>query len=112
MGTANGVPRSDLPGVNTQVVDHTGEFPVSTKIYTNINKAAFDTYTIIGTPTGRWVPGINDCNTWVDTVIKNSTPHDIEFNFLGFSIPIVRNIVIYQDGSVRRPDGTKVGRIK
>jgi hypothetical protein len=55
MGTANGVPQSDAPGVQTQVVDHTGQVPTSTQTFTGVDKTALATYTKVGTPTGPWI---------------------------------------------------------
>lgn len=52
MGTAQGVPQSDAPGVQTQVVDHTGQVATSTQTFTGVDKAALATYTQVGTPTG------------------------------------------------------------
>ena len=109
MGTAHGVPQSDYPGVETQVVDHTGQVPTSTETFTSVDKAALDTYTKVGTPTGRWVPGVNDCNTWAKNVIGQSTPHNI-YGYLavpGAGIPILlnQNVVVYADGSIHPPGG-------
>jgi len=106
MGTAKGVPKSDAPGVETQVVDHTGQVPTSTQTYTGVDKAALATYTKVGTPTGRWVPGANDCNTWAHGVISQSTPHDVT-EFMGpRSAPVVmHNVVVYVDGSIHSPGG-------
>lgn len=108
MGTAQGVPQSDAPGVQTQVVDHTGQVPTSTQTFTGVNKAALATYTKVGTPTGRWVPGVNDCNTWAHGAINNSTPHDITMtNPMAVGPPIVlyHNVVVYADGSIHSPGG-------
>ena len=77
MGTAAGVPQSDMPGVRTQVVDHAGQVPTSTTTYANVDRKALNTYLATGTPTGRWMPGVNDCNTWAESTIMKSTPHDI-----------------------------------
>jgi RHS repeat-associated protein len=104
MGTAKGVPQSDAPGVQTQVVDHTGQVPTSTQTFTGVDKAALATYTKVGTPTGRWVPGVNDCNTWAHNAISQSTPHNI-YGYLavpGAGIPILlhQNAVVYADGSI------------
>jgi RHS repeat-associated protein len=100
MGTAKGVPQSDAPGVKTQVVDHTGQVPTSTQTFTGVNKAALATYTQVGTPTGRWVPGVNDCNTWAHNAINQSTPHDIYPGLPGISAVLYHNAVVYADGSI------------
>jgi RHS repeat-associated protein len=103
MGTAKGVPQSDAPGVKTQVVDHTGQVPTKTVTYTNVDKTAINTYLKVGTPTGRWVPGVNDCNTWVANAIHQSTPHDITMVVpMSNAPPIVlyHNAVVYADGSI------------
>ena len=112
MGTAQGVPQSDAPGVQTQVVDHTGQVATSTQTFTGVDSAALSTYTKVGTPTGRWIPGVNDCNTWAYNVIHQSTPHDIYDR-----APVVtkngvipghveyHNVVVYADGSIHSPGG-------
>ena len=110
MGTAKGVPQSDIPGVETEVVDHTGQVPTSTQTFTGVDKAALRTYTKVGTPTGRWVPGVNDCNTWAQNVIKQSTPHTvvllIQTPASPAPIPIVlHNVVVYANGSIHSPGG-------
>jgi hypothetical protein len=107
MGPADGVPQSDMPGVKTAVVDHTGQVPTSTTTFTGVDASAISTYVTVGTPTGRWIPGVNDCNTWAQTVIQNSTPHDIMINGYGRDITLpgppikwIRNVVVFQDGSI------------
>ena len=108
MGTAQGVPQSDAPGVQTQVVDHRGQVPTSTQTFTGVDKAALATYTKVGTPTGRWIPGVNDCNTWVTNVVGQSTPHNVLSGFDPTGAPphiIYRNVVVYADGSVHSPGG-------
>jgi len=107
MGTAKGVPQSDAPGVKTEVVDHTGQVPTSTETHTDVDRAALNTYTQVGTPTGRWIPGVNDCNTWVNTVIYQSTPHDmVSIPQVGESATVLyHNAVVYADGSIHSPGG-------
>jgi hypothetical protein len=105
MGTAKGVPQSDAPGVQTQVVDRTGQVPTSTQTFTGVDKAALSTYTQVGTPTGRWIPGVNDCNTWARTAINQSTPHDISIVIYGVPIVVSHNVVVYANGSVHSPGG-------
>lgn len=105
MGTARGVPQSDAPGVQTQVVDHTGQVPTSTQTFTGVDKAALATYTKVGTPTGRWIPGVNDCNTWAHNAINQSTPHDISVVMYGVPIVIAHDVVVYSNGSIRSPGG-------
>jgi hypothetical protein len=48
MGMAQGVPQSDAPGVQTQVVDHTGQVPTSAQTSTGVDKAALAAYTLAG----------------------------------------------------------------
>jgi hypothetical protein len=76
---ANGQTSPDLPFTATQVVSHVnvGRVPTSVQTYTNVDQAAIDTYLVVGTPTGPWVPLFNDCNTWAQTAITNSTPHGL-----------------------------------
>ncbi len=109
MGTATGVPQqSAKPGVETQVVDHTGQVPTSTNTFSGVDKAALATYTRVGTPTGRWIPGVNDCNTWAHSAINNSTPHDITMTdpmAVGASTVLYHNVVVYADGSIHSPGG-------
>ena len=109
MGTAQGVPQSDAPGVQTQVVNHAGEVATSTQTFTGVDKAALGTYTKVGTPTGRWIPGVNDCNTWAYNAIHQSTPHDIieggVVSRTGVSPRqiVYHNVVVYADGSIHSP---------
>jgi hypothetical protein len=121
MGTAQGVPVSDYPGVSTYVVDHTGQVPTSTTTYTNVDQTAFGTYTQVGTPLGAWVPVVNDCNTWASNVLYQSTPHDVtvvtvtsspigaEYGgyYGGNSVTTTtyHNVVQYADGSIHQPGG-------
>jgi len=105
----NGIHLADGPGSPTEVVDHTGEVPISTRTFTGVDKAALATYIKVGTPTGRWVPGVNDCNIWANNVISQSTPHNI-YGYLavpGAGIPILlhQNVVVYADGSIHSPGG-------
>jgi len=110
MGTAQGVPQSDAPGVQTQVVNHAGEVATSTQTFTGVDTAALGTYTKVGTPTGRWIPGVNDCNTWAYNAIHQSTPHDIYKNApvitkngVQFGPVAYHNVVVYADGSIHSP---------
>jgi RHS repeat-associated protein len=111
MGTAQGVPQSDAPGVETQVVDHTGQVPTSTATYTNVDETAINAYLKAGTPTGRWIPGVNDCNTWAANAIAQSTPHDIRSGpttvvrgVVVIEAPVIyHNVVVYADGSIHQP---------
>ena len=117
MGTAKGVPQSDYPGVQTYVVDHTGQIPTSTVTYSNVNPGAFATYTQVGTPLGAWTPGVNDCNTWAANVIYQSTPHDVTVvtsspigaayggYYGGNTSTTYHNVVVYADGSIHQPGG-------
>lgn len=102
MPGGNGQSTPDKPGDPTQVVDHTGQVPTSTQTYTGVNKAALSTYTQVGTPTGRWIPGVNDCNTWAHNAIYQSTPHDITtIPQVGESAQVLyHNVVVYADGSI------------
>ncbi len=56
---------------------------------------ALATYLKPGTPTGRWVPLVNDCNTYVKNTIQQSTPHSIARNG--------PKVVVYADGKVHQP---------
>jgi RHS repeat-associated protein len=99
-GTGESSP--DKPGDPTQVVDHHGEVPTSTKTYTNIDKPAINSYLKAGAPTGPWVPGLNDCNSWVSNAIINSTPQNMYSGGVvdGMPITVEHNMVIYADGSI------------
>ena len=103
MGTARGVPQSDYPGVQTQVVNHAGQVPDSSAAFSNIDAAALNTYIRVGTPTGPWIPGANDCNTWANSAINNSTPHNITVGIYGVPVPVGTNVVVYSDGTVHTP---------
>ena len=115
MGTTQGVPQSDAPGVKTEVVDHTGQVPTDTKTFSNVDRGAINSYLVIGSPTGRWVPGVNDCNTWAANAISQSTPHDVTAqipigtamagatNIPIFSSITIHNVVVYANGSMHQP---------
>jgi len=108
MGTANGVPQSDAPGVKTQVVDHKGQIPERSRTFSNVDKAALDSHMVVGRPTGRWMPGTNDCNTWAAGVVGLSTPHallGIDPTNMNAPIVLQENIVEYADGSVHTAGG-------
>jgi hypothetical protein len=105
---ANGTPSADGRYTQTEVVDHTGEVPTSTQTFAGVDKAALATYTKVGTPTGPWIPGSNDCNTWAHSVISQSTPHDMTMMLAG-PMPVVvqHNVVVYADGSIHSPGGPR-----
>ena len=115
MGTTQGVPQSDAPGVKTEVVDHTGQVPTDTKTFSNVDRGAINSSLVIGSPTGRWVPGVNDCNTWAANAISQSTPHDVTAqipigtamagatNIPIFSSLTIHNVVVYANGSMHQP---------
>jgi RHS repeat-associated protein len=107
LGTEQGVPQSDLPGVETYVVDHSGQKADSSTTYTNIDQGAALSYLQIGSKAGRWLPIANDCNTWCAAVVNNSTPRDRQVfdgvtTFMGFRTKKISNAVVYSDGSVRK----------
>lgn len=110
MGNMNGVPGEngqtspDLPFSPTQVVDQTGRVPTSTQTYTGVDQGAISTYLTVGTATGAWVPGLNDCNTYAQGAIYNSTPHDVYVAGPGYSY-CYPNSVVYADGSIHSPGG-------
>jgi RHS repeat-associated protein len=113
LGTAKGVPKGspDLPLTPTEVVDHHGETAVSTTTYTNVDRAAINSFLKIGTPQGPWVPGVNDCNTFVQNAISSSTPHDINSPSVVTKAGVTQgqllyhNVVVYADGTVHPPGG-------
>jgi RHS repeat-associated protein len=108
MGDAAGVPNGGSPvGEQTMVVNHTGEVPTSSVTITGVDPGAMSSYLQVGTPTGQWLPGLNDCNTWAANAIQQSTPHDI-LNMgdpdHGIAPQVVgHNVVVYADGSVHQP---------
>lgn len=111
LGTQQGVPQSDVPGVETFVVDHTGQVADSSTTYTNVDQGAAMSYLQPGKRVGNWVPGVSDCNTWTCNVVRNSTPHDIviyEYTpYWGYRSSVQKNVVVYSDGSVRKPGGKR-----
>jgi hypothetical protein len=124
MGNQQGVPGEngqtspDLPFSPTQVVDHTGRTPSTTQTYTGLDPTTVDLYLQQGQPTGPWIPKVNDCNTWTEKVIDNSTPKvrgvdysdtiEGEFPHQDFSgLPADKKTVIYPDGSVHVVDDPK-----
>jgi hypothetical protein len=105
MGTAKGVPQSDYPGVQTQVVNHAGQVPTSAATFNNVDAAALNTYIKVGTPTRPWIPGVNDCNTWAHQAIYNSTPHNLTYSIYEVPITYATGVVVYADGSIHQPGG-------
>jgi hypothetical protein len=122
MGNRNGVPGDhgqtspDLPFTPTKVVDHTGRSndPTATaQRVSGVDPADVKAWLQPGRPTGPWIPGINDCNSFVRGVVSASTPHNIygmggaslnDRDALGRPNPLViRNVVQYPDGSFRTP---------
>jgi RHS repeat-associated protein len=101
----------DKPLDPTMVVDEHGDKPTSTQTFTNVDKGAISSYLQVGQPTGPWIPGGNDCNTWAKNAISQSTPHDITYTPAGAPdlVPSTRvvqhNVVVYSDGSVHQPGG-------
>ena len=87
----------DKVGDPTQVVDEHGDTPTSTHTYTNVDKGAIDSYLTPGTPTGAWVPTVNDCNTWAQNALGLSIPHDA---YDRSTDTMVHNAVVYADGSI------------
>lgn len=113
LGTAKGVPKGspDLPFTPTEVVDHHGEAAVSSVTYTNVDRAAISSFLKVGTAQGPWIPGVNDCNTFVQNAISASTPHDIYSGGVVSRTGVsprqlqYHNVVVYADGSVHSPGG-------
>ena len=93
----NGGSSPDKPGDPTQLVDEHGDAPTWTRTFTNVNRAAMDSYLTPGKQTGAWIPSVNDCNTWADNAIGQSTPHDV-YNM--HTEQWTHNAVVYADGSV------------
>jgi RHS repeat-associated protein len=89
----------DKPGAPTQVVDEHGDTPTSTHTYTNVDKGAIDSYLTPGTPTGAWIPTVNDCNTWAQNALGQSIPHDA---YDRNTDTMVHNAVVYSDGSIHQ----------
>jgi hypothetical protein len=93
------------------VVDDHGDKPTSTQTFTNVDRAAINSYLQVGQPTGPWIPGVNDCNTWARNAVNQSTPHDITYTPAGPPdlVPSTRvvqhDVVVYADGSVHQPGG-------
>ena len=103
MGNAQGVPGEngqnspDLPYSSTMVVDHTGRLSQSQRNVSGVDMDALASYLQPGLKTGPWIPLVNDCNTYVNKAIINSTPH-----YQGR--PASSNpVVVYADGTVRAP---------
>lgn len=110
MGDGAGVPKSDPPFVHTYVVDHTGETPTRTITYRDVDQAALMSYLKRGSATGRWVLGLNDCNTWAEGAIRESRPHDLYSRAIvtrngvvgGAPHLLYRHVVVYADGSIHQ----------
>ena len=101
-GYGEGCASVRLPGVQTQVVNHAGQVPTSAVTFNNVDAAALNTYIKVGTPAGPWIPGVNDCNTWANQAISNSTP---QYSIYGVPITYATGVVVYADGSIHQPGG-------
>jgi RHS repeat-associated protein len=95
----NGESSPDKPGAPTQLVDESGDKPTTTHTFTNVDKGAIDSYLTPGKATGPWIPMMNDCNTWAENAIGQSTPHDA---YDRNSDTMVHNAVVYSDGSIHQ----------
>jgi len=80
MGNAQGAPGQngqtspDYPYSATSVQNHSAQPMVNMQIVPRANAATLRGQLEFGTPTGPWVPGINDCNTFVNEKIQQSSP--------------------------------------
>jgi RHS repeat-associated protein len=64
---------ADLPGIKVAVVDHTGESKApnaSCSEIPNEDEDCVDKELRLGTPEGRFVPGVNDCGTFASRVLN------------------------------------------
>jgi RHS repeat-associated protein len=95
----NGGSSPDKPGDPTKLVDERGDTPTTTHTFTNVDKGAIDSYLTPGKETGPWIPTVNDCNTWAENAIGQSTPHDA---YDRSSDTMVHNAVVYSDGSIHQ----------
>jgi RHS repeat-associated protein len=95
----NGESSPDKPGAPTQLVDESGDKPTTTHTFTNVDKGAIDSYLTPGKATGPWIPTVNDCNTWAENAIGQSTPHDA---YDRNNDTMVHNAVVYADGSIHQ----------
>ena len=64
----------DLPFTPTSVVDHSGRTPETSAPLSNVHVPTLLLYMKQGRSTGLWIPIINDCNTFINEAIRNSTP--------------------------------------
>jgi RHS repeat-associated protein len=116
---ANGQSVPDPPYVaQTYVVDHSGRMNgsgISTQVVMNVDPTAVLSYVNLANVNrnqGAWSLGTNDCNTWVQTVIQNSTPQWIELPQIRAPstpyVPVMQQVVYPGDGT-RRPPVTVTG---
>jgi RHS repeat-associated protein len=94
----------------TYLSDHTGRLAEAQKGISGVDRKAISTWLQPGQSTGRWVPILNDCNSWVRSVLHNSTPHSLRVPSgavlpvpgafpLHFQSNTIPNIVQYSDFS-------------
>jgi RHS repeat-associated protein len=78
----DGNPGPALPGVQTELTDHSKELQ-NDCIFVEVNRCKLFENTRLNTPRGRWAPGCNDCNTTADDILNFSdrsfTPEQKEF---------------------------------
>lgn len=70
---------SGYPGMPTETVDHTGqsEKPNSREIPIPflVDEECVNREIAPGQPAGRWLPSVNDCNTWTKEVLEKCRRH-------------------------------------
>ena len=76
----------DVPGSRTAVNDHTGQGndAGSTCVpagefnprWRNVDQSCVESASPLGRSTGRWVPPVNDCHTWVEETMEGCRPQE------------------------------------
>lgn len=72
----------DCPGTQTEVVDHSDEQgpEVTCIVLQNVDEDCVNEMIEPGRPTGRWIPGANDCWSFVRLVISQCRTDEPLFN--------------------------------
>lgn len=119
MGNRRGVPGEngqsspDMPFSPTYTVDHRGRRPEVIREVQGVDLPTLKTWLEVGQPLGPWTPLLNDCNTFAERAVRESTPHTVIPQSLRRAIPGADALQIPLSPSgptlqnvVRRADGT------
>jgi hypothetical protein len=64
----------DYPGIPSRLVDHTGQSAApsaSCEIIPDVDPDCVERSLTLGQPTDRWLPGLNDCHTIAEDILRS-----------------------------------------